>query len=77
MGPLTDPDYRQALETSWRLLRQEGLDAVFEQYQLDALVAPVSGPSWPTNLLNGDHFTGASTSLAAMAGYPLTSVPAG
>ena len=77
MGPLTDPDYRQALETSRRLSRQEGLDAVLDRHQLDALVAPVSGPSWPTDLLNGDHFTGASTSPAAMAGYPLISVPAG
>jgi amidase len=76
-GPLTDPDYQKALETSRRLSRQEGLDAVLDKHQLDALVAPLSGPPWPTDLVNGDHFTGASTSPAAMAGYPLVCVPAG
>jgi amidase len=48
-----------------------------DQHQLDALIAPVSSPPWPTDLVNGDHFLGASTSPAAVAGYPLITVPAG
>ncbi|HEX6291650.1 MAG TPA: amidase [Herpetosiphonaceae bacterium] len=76
-GPLSDPDYLKALETSHRLSRQEGLDAVLDKYQLDALVAPTGSPAWPIDLINGDHFLGGSSSPAAMAGYPLVTVPAG
>jgi amidase len=77
IGSLTDAAYLEALETSHRLSRTEGIDAVMDQYDLDALVAPTGSPAWPTDLVNGDHFLGASSSPAAMAGYPLVTVPAG
>ena len=35
------------------------------------------GPAWTTDLLNGDHFTGGSSTPAAVAGYPNVQVPAG
>ena len=76
-GPLTDEEYLAALETSRRLSRQEGIDAVMDGQRLDALVAPTGGPAWPIDWVNGDHFLGASSSPAAMAGYPIVSVPAG
>ena len=44
---------------------------------LDAIVAPTGSPAWPTDLVNGDHFLGASSGPAAVAGYPLITVPAG
>jgi amidase len=74
---LDDPSYREALALSHRLSRLEGIDAVMDQLQLDALVAPSGSPAWPTDLLNGDHFTTASSTAAAQAGYPIVSVPAG
>ena len=46
-------------------------------HRLDALVAPTVGPAWPTDLLNGDHILGASSTPAAVAGYPSITVPAG
>jgi amidase len=76
-GPLTTPAYLEALETCQRRTRTEGLDAVFEQHRLDALIAPTGGPAWTTDLLNGDHFVGGSSSPAAVAGYPNTTVPMG
>jgi amidase len=76
-GPLTDEAYRKALETNHRISREEGIDAVMDQLRLDALVAPTGQPAWTTDLLNGDHFLGASSTPAALAGYPLISVPAG
>jgi amidase len=76
-GPLTEWAYLDALETSHRMTREQGLDAVMDQYDLDALVAATGSPAWPIDLVNGDHFLGASSSPAAMAGYPLISVPAG
>src|SRR4030095_15724387 len=44
---------------------------------LDALVAPTGSPSWTTDLVNGDHFTGASSGPCAVAGYPIINVPMG
>jgi len=76
-GELTDPEYIEALETNHRLGRTEGIDAVLQAHQLDAIVAPTGSPAWPTDLVNGDHFLGASSSPAAIAGYPLISVPLG
>jgi amidase len=76
-GPLTDPAYAQALADSHRISRDEGLDAVLDGESLDAIVAPTGSPSWPIDLVNGDHFLGGSSSYAAMAGYPLVTVPMG
>jgi amidase len=45
--------------------------------RLDAIVAPTGGPAWPIDLINGDHFLGASSTPAAVAGYPSITVPAG
>ena len=45
--------------------------------RLDAIVAPTGSPAWPTDLVNGDHFLGASSTPAAVAGYPNITVPAG
>ncbi|HEV8456194.1 MAG TPA: amidase family protein, partial [Gemmatimonadales bacterium] len=45
--------------------------------RLDVLVAPTGNPAWPTDLVNGDHFTGSSSTPAAVAGYPSISVPMG
>ena len=60
-GALTTPAYRKALETCGRLARRQGLDAVMDKHKLDAIVAPTGNPAWPTDLVNGDHFTGGST----------------
>jgi amidase len=76
-GPLTSPAYLKALGTCRRLSRTLGIDAVMTRHRLDALVAPTGNPAWPTDLVNGDHFTGSSSTPAAVAGYPSVSVPMG
>ncbi|MCG6927343.1 MAG: amidase [Acidobacteria bacterium] len=76
-GPLTTPEYLEALETCRRLSRKEGLDAVLDEHHLDALVAPTGAPAWMTDLVNGDHFVGGSSTVAAVAGYPSLTVPMG
>jgi amidase len=48
-----------------------------DKYRLDALLAPTEGPAWMTDLVTGDHFIGGSSQLAAVAGYPSITVPAG
>jgi amidase len=76
-GPLTDDAYVEALAHCRRLSRTEGLDVVFAREKLDAIVAPTGSPPWTTDLVNGDHFLGASSTPAAVAGYPSISVPVG
>ena len=76
-GPLTTPAYRAALTRCRALARQQGIDLVMQQHNLDALIAPTGSPAWTTDLVNGDHFLGASWTPAAVAGYPSITVPAG
>src|SRR3954469_6039285 len=76
-GPLTTPAYRTAKATCRSLAREQGIDLVLKKYRLDAIVAPTGSAAWATDLVNGDHLTGASSAAAAVAGYPSIAVPAG
>jgi len=76
-GPLTDKAYLDALEMCRRMSRAEGIDAVMEKNQLDAIVAPSGGPPGGTDLVYGDRDVGGSSTPAAVAGYPNITVPAG
>ncbi len=76
-GPLTSAAYRKTLATCGTRARMLGIDAVLTKHRLDAIVAPTGGPAWTTDLVNGDHFTGASSTPGAVAGYPSVTVPAG
>jgi len=73
----SDPAYQQALANDHLRGRTNGIDAVLAQYNLDAVIAPSGGPGWTTDLLNGDHFVFGSTTVCAIAGYPIVNVPMG
>jgi amidase len=76
-GPLTDKAYLEALAACREMTRAKGIDAAFGKHKLDALVVLTSGPPHLTDLVNGDADTGGSSSLAAVAGYPSITLPAG
>ena len=76
-GPLTDDAYRQARDNARRLAAQDGLLAAIDQLRLDAVIAPSMSPAWKTDLVLGDHFVGAGYGVAAVAGTPSITVPAG
>jgi amidase len=76
-GPLTEKKYLDALAQDLKMSREQGIDAVMDQHKLDALIAPTGGPAWPTDLLNGDHYTGGYSTPSAVAGYPNINVPIG
>ena len=76
-GPLTEKAYREALSTSKKLTRKDGIDAVISKHKLDAIVGPTSGPAWMTDLVAGDRTDSGCASPAAVAGYPHITVPAG
>lgn len=69
--------YLDALAENRRLSRQEGIDAVMDAHQLDALVMPTDSPAFFIDQVNGDHFLGSSSQPAALSGYPAITVPAG
>ena len=79
-GPLSSAEYVAALATNRRLAGALGIDAVMSKHQLDVLVAPTGGPAWLTDLVHGDRGTATApgpSTVAAVAGYPHITVPAG
>ena len=76
-GPLTSKEYLDALKLCRRMARKDGIDATMKKYKLDALIAPTDSPAWLTDLIDSDHFLGGSSTIAAVAGYPSITVPAG
>jgi amidase len=76
-GPLDSREYRDLVTRLNRLVKHDGIDLVMQKLALDAMVAPTDGPAWPTDYVDGDHFTGGSSTPAAVAGYPHITVPAG
>ncbi len=70
-------EYLDALALNHQLTRAQGIDFVMDKLKLDALLAPTGGPAWITDLINGDHVAGGSSSAAAVAGYPNINVTAG
>ncbi len=76
---LEDRAYRLALLQSKVLTQDQGIDAVIKKDNLDAIFAPSNSPTWMIDLVSGDcggSYIG-SSSLAAVAGYPNITVPAG
>ncbi|MER7244337.1 amidase [Kribbella sp. NPDC000426] len=73
---LSSPVYVAARLTALRAGR-DGIDDLLRDNQLDALVSPSYSPAWAIDLVNGDHVLGGSSSHAALAGYPLLSIPSG
>ncbi len=61
-GDLTEKAYTDAIQKVKRATREEGIDAIIAKDKLDAVVSPAVGATW---------------SMAAVAGYPYITVPAG
>jgi amidase len=76
-GDLTTKEYVDALALMWKATRENGIDKLLKENSLDALIAPTGSPAWKTDLIDGDHFIGGSSSLAAISGYPSITVPMG
>jgi amidase len=76
-GPLTSPEYLNALQLMRRLARDAGIDATLAKHRCDALVAPAQSPAWLIDVLLGDNTVLGSFVASAAAGYPSISVPAG
>lgn len=75
-GSLSDPEYKEALETVTSVSRN-GIDNALKEFNLDAIIGVTGGPAWPIDVINGDHFGTGSSTPAARSGYPNITVPAG
>jgi len=87
-GGRRNPDYVATLERAKRMTQDEGIDHLLRMYDLSALVTPTGGPA---GVVQPDGTPGPGpipdaprgtrppslTSVAAVAGYPLISVPMG
>jgi amidase len=76
-GSLESEEYQVALENMLTESRENGIDRVMDENDLDAIVAPTGSPAWKTDLVLGDNFQLASSSPSARAGYPIISLPMG
>jgi amidase len=75
-GPLTSDVYVK-LKADLQRRAKAAIDGPIAKHHLDALIAPSCGPPWVIDLVNGDAFTGASSTIPAVAGYPNVNVPSG
>lgn len=77
-GPLSDPEYVNAVRAIQRGAREDGIDSVMDRHDLDAIVAPTRSVAWKTDHIVGDRLDGGSSAgPAAIAGYPDVTVPMG
>ena len=76
-GDLNSEEYKSALENMLKSSREEGIDRVMDDHNLDAIVSPTGSPAWKTDLTLGDNFKLSSSSPSARAGYPIISLPMG
>jgi amidase len=66
------------MATHQRYARTEGLDALFAEHKLDAVVSATGNPAWRIDHILGDFSTRSGfTGPFAVAGYPHVTVPMG
>lgn len=76
-GPLTDSEYKKALAAIRKATRQDGIDKLMQQHQLDAIISATLGAAWSIDEINGDHYIGGFSTYPAIAGYPHITLPMG
>ncbi|MER3439156.1 MAG: amidase [Chloroflexota bacterium] len=75
-GSIWDQAYQETVAYNHEMARDAGLDAVLDEFELDALIAPTTGA--PRPLAEGDDaFPGSCAQVSSLAGYPIISVPVG
>ena len=72
-----DSDVYAAAAAKLRAVGPDLVDAALAGGGLAAIVAPTTGPAWPIDLVNGDAYTGGTSTITAVSGYPAVTVPMG
>lgn len=76
-GGLDSPVYLAAFARNRERACNRGLDAAFAASGAEALVTLTIGPAWCIDHVNGDPSVPASSTPAAVSGYPALSMPIG
>ena len=74
---LDSEEYITALENMLTHSREEGIDLVMDEHNLDAIISPTGSPAWKTDPIMGDNFRLSSSSPSARSGYPIITLPMG
>jgi amidase len=69
--------YNQALQIDQDAGGKNGIDKAVGMFNLTAIATPTGTAPWTTDVINGDHFEFATSTLAAIVGYPIVNVPMG
>ncbi|WP_416879337.1 amidase [Litorimonas sp.] len=79
LGDLGTEEYKEALALVLKTTREDGIDKMMSENDLDALVAPSTAPSFLIDHVYGDNYPGGTGAgwIAAIAGYPHITVPMG
>ena len=73
--PAGSVEHLEARSRGVAATREGGIDRVLREHDLDALITPAYAPASPIDLINPESFSGSCTGPAAVAGYPLLTVP--
>ena len=76
-GDLNSEEYISARANMLKASRENGIDKIMAEHDLDAFIGVTGGPAWKIDHTNGDNFGTSSSSPAARAGYPNITVPMG
>jgi amidase len=76
-GDLGSSDYKKDLMLMTTATREDGIDKIMNENNLDAIISPTGSPAWKTDLLVGDHSIGGTSSYSAISGYPAITIPMG
>ena len=76
-GDLNESEYKTQLGKIKQATRKEGIDKLFSEHNLDAIISVTMGPTWKIDKINGDHYSGGVSSYSAISGYPHITIPLG
>ncbi|MBR9728994.1 amidase [Shewanella intestini] len=76
-GPLTESQYIEALSRIKTATREQGIDKLIKDNNIDILMTATLTPAWKIDLLNGDNYKGYFSTYPAIAGYPHLTLPMG
>lgn len=76
---LQDSVYVEARDNILKAMREDGIDALLEENEVDLLISPTLSPAFLIDPVHGDSFNGGVGAgwAAAIAGYPHLTVPMG
>ncbi|MEZ4235935.1 MAG: amidase [Myxococcota bacterium] len=74
--PAEHADYAKAVKRL-AAVGPDGIDRALREAEAVGIVAAATGPAWAIDWVNGDRYTGGSSTITAVSGYPAVTVPMG